>query len=507
MQAPTVLLFATLLLTPGPATAADVLVQAGGDLQAALDGANPGDRVLVSPGLFFGNFELGDKAIELVGLGGPQGTILDGAGQGPVLHIDAGAGQSTWIHGFTIRGGAASSGAGGIQASGAAPLIEDCVVRSNSGKFGGGVSGNPVMRRCVIRDNTSSLTHGGGLYGAPQLHDCVVAYNTASSARGGGLYLTGGAALVEDSLVISNRILFGDPARGAGIAVDGNASAVLRRSVISRNTGFGNVFGSFGGGLWGNAATRVENCTITGNVLVAGNTAGAGVYGPVEITNSILRENNPDEFSGAPTISWSNVLGGASGIGNLDLDPLWVDRAFTGDLHLLPGSPCIDAGDPTTFDPDGSVADLGAFPAADLYRTNDLVAEDWESPHWSSLSTLAGGASEVRLLDPSGRGGNLYVLLGSLSGTMPGTQLNGLTLPLIADEYTTLMLLQPSAAGWSGNFGVVSSLGTAEAAFVLPPGVAGYLAGLSMHQAAVFFDPATWVATAVTEPLELPLLP
>jgi hypothetical protein len=46
---------------------------------------------------------------------------------------------------------------------------------------------------------------------------------------------------------------------------------------------------------------------------------------------------------------------------NLYLNPLFADTAAM-DYHLTAGSPCIDAGDPNTpLDPDGTVADLGAF--------------------------------------------------------------------------------------------------------------------------------------------------
>ena len=47
---------------------------------------------------------------------------------------------------------------------------------------------------------------------------------------------------------------------------------------------------------------------------------------------------------------------------NLFMDPLFVDPGNL-NLHLLEDSPCIDAGnpDPVYFDPDGSVADIGAF--------------------------------------------------------------------------------------------------------------------------------------------------
>ena len=47
------------------------------------------------------------------------------------------------------------------------------------------------------------------------------------------------------------------------------------------------------------------------------------------------------------------------GTGNIDTDPSFKDPS-NGDFHLNENSPCIDAGDPTDTDPDGSTRDIGA---------------------------------------------------------------------------------------------------------------------------------------------------
>ncbi|MHC4573544.1 MAG: choice-of-anchor Q domain-containing protein, partial [Planctomycetota bacterium] len=57
--------------------------------------------------------------------------------------------------------------------------------------------------------------------------------------------------------------------------------------------------------------------------------------------------------------------GGYSGEGNIDADPLFVDGA-SGDFHLSPGSPAIDAGHPLTDWsnepwPNGGRVNMGAY--------------------------------------------------------------------------------------------------------------------------------------------------
>jgi hypothetical protein len=107
-------------------------------------------------------------------------------------------------------------------------------------------------------------------------------------------------------------------------------------------------------------------CTITGNDTEQyyGVDPIGGIWGPFTMVNSILRSNNdpPSYYASLAEIQFSNVEGGASGIGVADADARFLDFA-NGDFRLLPDSPCIDAGDPASdHDEDGTVADMGAVP-------------------------------------------------------------------------------------------------------------------------------------------------
>src|SRR4029453_15329915 len=68
-----------------------------------------------------------------------------------------------------------------------------------------------------------------------------------------------------------------------------------------------------------------------------------------------LRDNDGEQGGGS--FRDCDAPGPPPGEGNFDADPRFVDRS---DYALLPDSPCIDAGDPTALDPDGTRADVGA---------------------------------------------------------------------------------------------------------------------------------------------------
>ncbi|MBX3372767.1 MAG: hypothetical protein KF817_02950 [Phycisphaeraceae bacterium] len=121
-------------------------------------------------------------------------------------------------------------------------------------------------------------------------------------------------------------------------------------------------YDAFGGAvaLLGLADTATfVNCTIVDNEAISGDpgetVAEGGVFHGGNLTevvvhNSIVRGNLADEVlehissSGTVTVACTNIEGGWSGTGNIDDDPLFVNRSV-GDLRLEPCSPSIDAGD------------------------------------------------------------------------------------------------------------------------------------------------------------------
>jgi len=72
----------------------------GEPLQAVLDAAPEGARIIVSPGVYTGNFRI-TKTVELIG---EPGAILDGDGRGRILHVAA---PGTSIKGLHLRNGGA----------------------------------------------------------------------------------------------------------------------------------------------------------------------------------------------------------------------------------------------------------------------------------------------------------------------------------------------------------------------------------------------------------------
>lgn len=147
-----------------------------------------------------------------------------------------------------------------------------------------------------------------------------------------GFTTTGGLAgvRVEDGTV-SACVITGN---NNGVFTD-NGTCTVTNCVITGNTQRG---------LWitgGSPTVTITNCTVDAAmqaVDVASNMAA------VTATNCIfLRETGSPTIGGSPAITFSNVGGGYPGVGNIDSDPLFVDRSG-GDYHLQFVSPCVDAG-------------------------------------------------------------------------------------------------------------------------------------------------------------------
>ena len=102
-----------------------------------------------------------------------------------------------------------------------------------------------------------------------------------------------------------------------------------------------------------------------------------------------------------------------------------------------------------------------------------------------------GGSATMRLRAGPDHGGQTYVLLGSLSGASPGTQLGTTLLPLNLDAYLLHTANHLGAAPLSGSFGTLSPSGVATAQFTAPAGLPPSYQGLTFHHAFVTVDPVT----------------
>ena len=157
--------------------------------------------------------------------------------------------------------------------------------------------------------------------------------------------------------------------------------------VIANNLIHGNSSESGGGVFLEDSGSFINN-TVVNN---SGSLFGGGIFSngsSYAISNSIVRDNNapatPD-ISGAASLSitYSNITGGASGTGNIDADPLFVDPSMS-DYRLQAGSPSNDAGsnfllpnDELDLDGDSDVTELLPYDLTGNPRqTDDSSAVD-----------------------------------------------------------------------------------------------------------------------------------
>jgi hypothetical protein len=262
------------------------------------------------------------------------------------------ANGSTLLEGFTLSGGAARPDfepdfpgqGGGAFIDASSPVIRRCRFVGNYADDVGAAIGtnnaasNPLVQSCTFSGNAvlgptpiSVFTGGGGAFfchNSPvTFFDCTFTGNRAV-AGGAGFCLAGRPTLV-------NCLLADNTALATGGFVGGGA-----------------LFGFAG------SAPTLINCTVVGNTAPAGGAITSSDFGAATVANSILWGNTPVQLSGAASVSYSNVQGGFTGVGNLNQTPLFVN-APSGDYGLSAGSPGLDSGS-NLLVPAGVILDLGA---------------------------------------------------------------------------------------------------------------------------------------------------
>jgi len=304
--------------------------------------------------------------------------------------------------------------AGGIYVS---SNDEEMIIAKNivhSGRYDGIGIGWDSRAPVIVVDNTIADNSGPGVFveGQPVLHIlrtlitgnmgagidvvrgqimgntiCGNANSTGLGYRAGGINMRGSDHLIEGNIIAGNQ---GD---GGGIILTGYRTWV-RNNLICGNRSLEMVLGSAIAQMYGSYGGHVMGNTIVGN---SGGWEAVGI--PLRsghgflVANNVVWNNSPNRLDlpvlkGTACVEHCNIQGGRDmvspsvtwGPGNIDADPLFVDLGhwddagtpddpsddtfILGDYHLLPGSPCIDAGTNDVDNPD--TPEVETLPATDV---------------------------------------------------------------------------------------------------------------------------------------------
>ncbi|MHC5061386.1 MAG: right-handed parallel beta-helix repeat-containing protein, partial [Planctomycetota bacterium] len=267
---------------------------------------------------------------------------------------------------------------GGMSNYESSPTVTNCSFTDNEAGNGAGISNDsnscPLITDCTFSENLASYV-ATFTFSATQTM-------TVSGGSGGGICNAGSNPIVTNCTFSANEALLD------GGAMNNTLSApIVTNCTFTGNwaTGYTHEYPppysrySFhipgvGGAIHNEDSEPVfSNCTFAANRAEIGNALSCDYTdyqqssepSYILLTNCILRNGGDEIYNNdgsTITISYSDVDGGWEGEGNIDVDPEFVNPGYwdpnetpadpnddfwvEGDYRLLPGSPCVDAGDP-----------------------------------------------------------------------------------------------------------------------------------------------------------------
>ncbi len=252
-------------VVPGPEwsfqTARETLVPDDAvSIQAALDAAPVGERILLRPDTYRETLDFGGKAVTIASLAGPRSTVLEGDGLGPVVTFRTGETTASVLEGLTIRGGGGERG-GGVRIEEASPTLRDNIITQNVAERGAG----------VYAFRSGARLEGNRIRG-----------NTAGEA-GGGLALVESSAVLDSNTIASNEV-FGRTAilvRGGGVFLRESQDRLVDNEIRGNRLHFaeehpGTTFSAFGGGVYARGFLDDSPCRLVDNRIVSNTALAAG---------------------------------------------------------------------------------------------------------------------------------------------------------------------------------------------------------------------------------------
>lgn len=251
--------------------------------------------------------------------------------------------------------------------------LTDCTFRNNQGQDGGAIrcrgdatpqTTSLALTRCLFAGN-SSTTDGGALYFYKTATATITActFSTNKADQGGGAIYNYGTSPTVVSCLFTGNAAVGNG--GVIHSMAGGSPHFYNCTLVANTAGHGGAVAAQGG-----SSPQVRYSILWGNTAVQGNSVYLGTWpyftpptATVTVAFCDIQDGQGSTFTEAGcTLSWDSAS-------NIDHDPLFVAPG-TADYHLLPESPCVDAGDPA-YVPGSGQTDLDgharrAGPAVDL---------------------------------------------------------------------------------------------------------------------------------------------
>jgi hypothetical protein len=373
----------------------------------------------------------------------------------------------------------------------------------------GDVNGNDAANFTNYNDNTYHIVVANGLTSATRFDGFIIKGANANlsgtflgvssgSQFGGGMFVNNAGANLE-----INNCIFTSNTTGfyaGGIYINSSSPTILNSVIEKNNSGFGgglhmvssfptfintviaNNTASYAGGLRNNSASvsTFINCTFFGN---SGSTQGGAISNvngsSAHLKNCIVWGNiSPDgpalyNSGGASTVTYSNVQGGYTGVGNINADPIFsgpndLDGAdnkwMTADDGLTlreisaSANTGINTDVPTGIDEDitgddriQSVVNMGAYelltPSATFFVNANAAGSDNGSSWLNAYTNLQSA------LDAAVRGDEIWVAAGTYK---PSKDIDGNSTP--TDVRTKTFLLKNGVKMYGGFAGTETTL-------------------------------------------------